>query len=83
MPSLVFYYRDGCHLCEELAGLLFRHWPAQAEHMEWRDVDQRPEWREAYGHRIPVLLADDALVSELVPDPERIAQYFEASNNPV
>lgn len=83
MPSLVFYYRNGCHLCEELAALLFRHWPAHAEHMEWRDVDLQPAWREAYGHRVPVLLADDTLISELRPDPQRIERYFEARHNPV
>jgi hypothetical protein len=82
-PSLVFYYRDGCHLCEELAALLFRAWPAQAGRMEWRDVDQDPAWRAAYGHRIPVLLADGELVSELRPDPDRIGQYFGAMHNPV
>jgi len=82
-PSLVFYYRDGCHLCEELAAMLFRAWPEHAEHMEWRDVDLKPEWREAYGQRIPVLLAGDDLISELRPDRRRIEQYFGANNNPV
>jgi hypothetical protein len=82
-PSLVFYYRDGCHLCEELAAILFRGWPERAGQMEWRDVDLKPEWREAYGDRIPVLLAGDDLVSELRPDLQRIEQYFGATHNPV
>ena len=79
----VFYYRNGCHLCEELAAVLFRGWPQHAQHMEWRDVDERPEWRDAYGDRVPVLLHGKETVCELRPDLARIAQYFGEMSNPV
>lgn len=77
------YYRDGCHLCEELAALLYRRWPAQAELVEWRDVDQRDEWREAYGALVPVLLAGTQTICKLVPDQERLAEYFGGMVNPL
>jgi len=79
----LFYYRNGCHLCEELAAVLFRGWPDRAETMEWRDVDQRPEWRDAYGEQVPVLIQDGETICALQPDLGRIAQYFGEMANPV
>ena len=79
----VFYYRNGCHLCEELAALLFRGWPEQAEAMEWRDVDQCSEWREAYGEQVPVLALGEEIICVLRPDLVRISQYFGEKANPV
>ena len=79
----IFYYRNGCHLCEELAAVLFRGWPERAGAMEWRDVDQRPEWRQVYGDKVPVLTLDGEIVCELRPDMARIAQYFGEMANPV
>lgn len=83
MSDLVCYYRNGCHLCEELAALLYRRWPAQAELVEWRDVDRRDEWREAYGELVPVLLAGSQTICRLAPDPERLAEYFGGMVNPL
>lgn len=80
---LVFYYRDGCHLCEELAAVLFRGWPGHAAEIEWRNVDANPDWQAAYGASIPVLMLGDEVVCRLRSDPARLAQYFGASLNPV
>jgi len=79
----VFYYRNGCHLCEEMAALLFRAWPKQAGIMEWRDVDLQTEWREAYGELVPVLIQGEETICSLRPDMDRIAQYFGEMANPV
>ena len=79
----VFYYRDGCHLCEELAAVLFRGWPAQASAMEWRNVDERPDWRAAYGDQVPVLMLEGQIICTLRPDAGQIAQYFGEMANPV
>lgn len=81
--GLFFYYRDGCHLCEELAALLYRCWPDQAAEMEWRDVDEQPEWRDAHGQSIPVLVLDGETVCSMQPDVTRIEQYFGPMVNPV
>ena len=83
MSDPVFYYRNGCHLCEEMAAVLFRGWPDQAGRMQWRDVDERPEWRAAYGSRVPVLQLDGETVCDLQPDLARISAYFGASTDPV
>lgn len=80
---VVFYYRDGCHLCEAFVALLFREWPAQAGAMEWRDVDADPQWRGRYGERVPVLAQGDREICALHPDAARITRYFGNPVNPV
>ena len=79
----VFYYRDGCHLCEELAAVLFRGWPEQAGTLEWRDVDLRAEWQQQFGEKVPVLMLGDEVICALRPDLQRIRQYFGEMANPV
>jgi hypothetical protein len=81
--SLVFYYRNGCHLCEEMAAFIHRGWPDAAETMEWRDVDEQADWKSRYGLRVPVLLAGNEVVCELQPDRLRLEQYFGTSRNPL
>lgn len=84
MPDApVFYYRNGCHLCEELAAVLFRGWPEQAARLEWRDVDERADWRRRHGETVPVLMLGEAVICQLRPDMARIAQYFGPKANPL
>lgn len=80
---LVLYYRDGCHLCEELASLLHRGWPRVVEDLQWADIDSRPEWRELYGLRIPVLARGDQVLCELQPDTRCLKENFGPPDNPV
>ncbi len=70
--ALYFYYREGCHLCEEMAARLFRDWPEIAEQMQWRDVDSREDWRAAWGTRVPVLARQDEVLCEYFIDPARL-----------
>lgn len=62
---------------------MFRGWPSDAEAMVWRDVDERAEWRSAYGPFVPVLMLGDEVVCQLQPDLDRIRQYFGETANPV
>ena len=82
-PAIHFYYREGCHLCEEMAARLHRGWPALAERMQWRDVDTREEWRSEYGARVPVLLLGDLVLSEFFLDPRQLEAHFGPPANPV
>lgn len=54
---LTVYSRRGCHLCELLLEELE---PLVRDRASIRvlDVDDRDEWREAYGDRVPVVCCD-------------------------
>lgn len=81
--QLRLYYRDGCHLCEELASVLYRGWPQLLDGLEWVDVDRSPQLVERYGDRVPVLTADGHEVCALRPDPQRLQAVFGAPRIPV
>lgn len=63
--------------------MLYRGWPGRAELIEWRDVDSSADWQLRYGLRVPVLTVGGVVVSELLPDPEGIAEYFGPPRIPV
>jgi glutaredoxin len=52
--------REGCHLCEEAAGLLRRG----GVEVALRDVDADPELFRLYDFRVPVVLQDGKVVAE-------------------
>ena len=81
--SLVFYYREGCHLCETLVSMLHRGWPDLVSKLVWADVDSRPDWRERYGTRIPVLESNGKVLCELAPDLNCLQEHFGDPVNPV
>ena len=55
--EFIVYSRRGCHLCEVLLGELEPLIRGRAR-ITVRDVDDRPEWRVAYGERVPVVHCD-------------------------
>ena len=81
--EILFYYRDGCHLCEEMAAVLQLRWPDLFSQLEWRDVDADPTWQADYGELIPALVVDRELVCFHVVEPERIKACFGNTPNPV
>jgi hypothetical protein len=54
--EFVVYSRRGCHLCEELLEQLEPLCRGRAT-IVVHDVDTNPEWAEAYGELVPVLLS--------------------------
>lgn len=56
-PEFIVYSRRGCHLCEALLAELETLVRGRAQ-ISVRDVDQHPEWRSAYGERVPVVCFD-------------------------
>lgn len=81
--DLRLYYREGCHLCEEMAALLYRGWPDLLDDLQWIDVDRTPDLVERYGLRVPVLVADGREICELQPDPGKLQAVFGTPRNPV
>lgn len=62
VPTLEFYTRDGCHLCEEARLSLQAVMEERARRgqpnprVRYVNLSQRPEHEERYGSRIPVLV---------------------------
>ena len=51
MPTLIFYSKPGCHLCEGLEEKL-AELPIQ---LEKRDITQNEVWFQKYQYEVPVL----------------------------
>jgi len=49
----------------------------------WLDVDSRPEWRERYGLRVPVLEKNGQVLCELAADRQCLQEHFGSPVNPV
>ncbi|MEO0540244.1 MAG: glutaredoxin family protein [Cyanobacteria bacterium P01_A01_bin.105] len=54
MPSLIFYSKPGCHLCDGLKEKLDQL-PHLSLQIEIRDITQNPAWFAQYQYEIPVL----------------------------
>lgn len=78
MLRLLLLSRPGCCLCDELEEDLLAAFGRRAPELERADVDSRPDWRERFGHSIPVLL-DEAgqVLSEGRLDVERVASVLD------
>jgi hypothetical protein len=65
--------RPDCSLCEQLLHELAEELsPAEAAQVRVVDIDQDPALARKYGHRIPVLLADEEFVCDYRLDRERV-----------
>lgn len=79
MLELVVYSRRGCHLCEILLEELVPLCRGRAT-IRVLDVDNREDWREAYGSRVPVLCSADREISVARLDREALLAFFHASH---
>jgi hypothetical protein len=63
MPGIQIYSRPGCHLCEQLIEEITPLLRGRAR-VEIRNIDERPDWREDYGARVPVVEMDGRFICE-------------------
>jgi len=76
MPRLTLLGRRGCHLCDELAEALAPLLAGTAVALEHQDVDEDAALARRYGHQVPVLLADGAVLCAHRLDPQRVADVL-------
>ncbi|MES9848407.1 MAG: glutaredoxin family protein [Candidatus Thiodiazotropha sp.] len=55
MTALHFYYREGCHLCDDMLMELERLQAEWGFELIEVDIDRNPAIREKYQTRIPIL----------------------------
>lgn len=65
------YSRQGCHLCEVMIDQLLPLLRGKAD-VTVHDIDTRPDWREKYDVRIPVLEFEGQVVSRFRLDHEAV-----------
>ena len=61
-PVLTLYFRQGCHLCEDMERQLLALAEIEPFLIERVDVDSRPELTASFGHLIPVLALGDRII---------------------
>jgi hypothetical protein len=78
LPEIVVYSRRGCHLCELLLEELAPLVRARAT-ITVRDVDDQPEWRQAFGERVPVVCGGAVEICHYHLDQTAVDDFLEAS----
>jgi hypothetical protein len=56
--QFVMFTRHGCHLCDDAWELLSRYQARHGFALEAKDVDATPEWVQAHGDCVPVVLVN-------------------------
>ena len=64
-PRYELLTRHGCHLCDEMAGLLDRVFAEHGLSYGHVDVDASPALRQRWGETVPVLLRDGRAVAKV------------------
>lgn len=78
-PEVVVYSRQGCHLCEQMIEELAPLVRGRAK-LTVADVDQRAEWQDRYGLRVPVLEVGGRSVCEYFIDRQAVLDALAAAD---
>ncbi|MES9987432.1 MAG: glutaredoxin family protein [Candidatus Thiodiazotropha endolucinida] len=80
MTALHFYYREGCHLCDDMLMELERLQAEWGFELIKVDIDRNPNSREKYQIRIPILEDDQGrCLSEYFLDQETLLRYLQGA----
>jgi hypothetical protein len=77
--EFVVFSRRGCHLCEEMLEQLEPLCRNRARVIV-EDVDSRPEWRDAHGENIPVLVTEGREVCRYHLDRNAVLELLSTSD---
>ncbi|WP_275099337.1 glutaredoxin family protein [Sedimenticola hydrogenitrophicus] len=75
--TLTFYYRDGCHLCEDMWQHLQVIRDTRPFDLQLIDVDGDPQLQARYGKLIPVLAAGDDVICNYYLDPIGLERFLD------
>ena len=71
-PALTLYFREGCHLCEDMELQLAELLDEGSYHLNKIDIDSSAALKEAYNIRVPVLECEKTEVCEHFLDLESL-----------
>jgi len=60
--ELIVYYREGCHLCEQVVASLFQLQKELGYEIKQIDIDNDPILRDKYNVDVPVVTFNDEVV---------------------
>ena len=78
MPVLLFYYRNGCHLCEDMWQQLQELRRERRFEIESLDIALDSCLLERYGSLIPVLAAEKQVICHYYLDPIALNRYLDS-----
>ena len=75
--EIELFTRPGCHLCEAARQVILAERRGHPFHLTERNVEDRPDWEEAYGRDIPVVLIDGRKAFKHRVEPRALRRYLE------
>ncbi len=60
--ELIVYYRDGCHLCEQVTASLFQLKKELGYEVKQIDIDSNPQLSAKYNADVPVVTYQDEVI---------------------
>lgn len=82
-PQVTLYYRQGCHLCEDLTLQLAELQETEQFDIESIDVDSNGELRERYGSLVPVIEGNGKELCRYYLDEVALRDYFRSQTSKV
>jgi hypothetical protein len=81
IPELTLYYREGCHLCEDLEQQLSELLAPGSHTLKRVDIDENENLKKAYNVRVPVLICDKVELCEHFLDLEAVQGALASYNS--
>jgi glutaredoxin len=80
IPQLTLFFRQGCHLCEEMDRLLQELLQPDSYHLQRIDIDEDVDLRARFNVRVPVLTLGEVEICEHFLDLEAVRQALASYN---
>ena len=81
IPELTLYYREDCHLCEDLEQQLVELLEPGSHILRRIDIDEDETLKQAYNVRVPVLICDNIELCEHFLDLEAVKGALASYNS--
>ena len=78
---LTFYFRQGCHLCDDMWEQLQTMRADRSFELTPVDVDEEPALRERFGDKVPVLTAGDVELCHYYLDPRSVEAWLDTERD--
>jgi len=76
MIDLTLFFREGCHLCDVMLRELAPYIELPNVKIQRIDIDEHPQWLEAYNEFVPVLHINDEPVCKYRLDKAKLDVFL-------